>query len=364
MPSKIKIAFLLSVITKRGGIGRVTSIVTDELEKTGLYDIHIISYSIKEDEGYSWNKNITFHNLIGKRMSMKKGIIKATQNIRVILKDNDIKILVAAGSIVGPLASLGTYLSKTKLIYWSHSSFKGSTNNKYRVINEHFTAIFAKYVISLTKEDQINYKKLTLARKVFQIYNPIDSRLNNRINQYNPKTNKIISVGRLTHQKNFEGLIDIASQLSQINTSFSWDIYGSGEDEEMLSKKIKDKKLENKVFLKGQSNNLYNLYNNYSLMVMTSRYEGFPMSLIEGMACKLPLISFDIQTGPNEIIRNDINGYLIKPFENLKMANKINSLLLDSEKSSLFSSNNKLFLSEYKLEFIISQWESIFKNFN
>ncbi|AIY13937.1 glycosyltransferase [Cellulophaga baltica] len=359
MSNKITIAFLLTVVSKRGGISRVTSILTDELERTGLYDIHIISYSTIDENGYNWNENLNYHTLLGEKMSMKKGLLKSIPKLRTILSKNNITTLIAAGSIVGPLGVFSTLFNKTKLIYWSHSSFRGSANNKYRLINEQFTAIFSKHLISLTKEDKKNYKNSTLAKNVCQIYNAIDSELLKQNISYNSESNKIISVGRLTYQKNFEGLIDVANELSKQNNDFVWDIYGSGENEKMLLAKIKENNLENKIFLKGQSNNLYNLYNDYCMMVMTSRYEGFPMSLIEGLACKLPLVSYDIPTGPNEIIRDDINGFLIEPFNKENMADKINVLLRDSAKRSFFSENNENYIDEYKMEYILKKWNDL-----
>lgn len=362
MKGKLKIAFLLSIITERGGIGRVTSIISNHLNKQEDFEVHIISYAKKVDNSYDWNNDLPYHYLLKSQIPMKKGILYSSKKLRNILFDNKIDILITCGHIVGPLGVLGTLFNKTKLIYWSHSSFKQTSKKQFRMFNEHFTSVFASKIISLTKVDEINYTKHTFSKHVTQIYNPIDNKLNSVSKKFKSKSNNIISVGRLTDQKNFKTLIDVAETIFKKNYDFTWDIYGSGDEEEELKQLIDKKGLFGVVNLKGQSNNLYELYNNYSIMVMTSKYEGFPMSLLEGLASKLPLISFDIPTGPNEIIRNNVNGYLIEPFDINEMANKIIYLLENPNVSEEFSKNNEIFKNEYSLKSIINKWQTTLKS--
>ncbi|WP_027066490.1 glycosyltransferase [Maribacter sp. Hel_I_7] len=359
MNSKLKVGFLLSIITERGGIGRVTSIISKELNLNPNFDIHIISYAKKKQNSYDWNNNLPYHYLLEDQIPMKKGIFTASKKLRKIIADNEIDILISCGAIVGPLGVLATLFKNTKLIYWSHSSFKGTSNKQFRMFNEHFTAYFADCLISLTKTDEFNYKNETKAKNVVQIYNPIDKSLQHNNITYNTESKKIISVGRLTAQKNFETLIDVADIVLNKHHDFTWDIYGSGEEEEMLKKKIEEKKLIGRVNLMGQSSNLYNLYNDYAMMVMTSRYEGFPMSLIEGLACKLPLVSFDIPTGPNEIINDGLNGFLIVPFDINAMASSIETLVKNKDIRITFSKNNPKFIQEFNLSNIIQKWTSL-----
>jgi len=151
MKKKLNIAFLLTKISERGGISRVVSILSNELYKKNLYNIHIISFQEKDSQGYNWNNELIFHNLVGDKVSMKKGIVKAALKSRKIINKHDIDLVISCGHLVGPLGVLSTIFKKTKLIYWSHSSFKATTSNKFRVFNEHFTAPFSNILISLTK---------------------------------------------------------------------------------------------------------------------------------------------------------------------------------------------------------------------
>lgn len=360
MAEKINIVFLLSRIMEKGGISRVTSIISNELGKDDQFDIHLVSYQKQMEEGYVWNKKLSYHNLVEVGVTMKRGIWKANKKLRQIIRQNNIHIVISCGQEVGPLGVMATRWGKTKFIYWSHSSFKGKTHSKFKKMNELFTTSFTHAVVSLTKTDQVNYKKGTLAKRVVQIYNPIDSRLLQKNSSYNPDSRKIISVGRLSDQKNFLLLVDVAKIVLDKHRDVEWHIYGSGDQETEILGKIKKNNLVGRLHLMGQARNLYDLYQEYSMLVMTSKFEGFPMSLIEGLASKLPLVSFDIPTGPNEIIKDGINGYLIPPNDVEAMSDKIDVLLENRAKRIAFSKATVGSVQNFGMEIIIDQWKSLF----
>ena len=360
MENKIHVAFLLSRILVDGGITRVTAMLTKQFAHDDRFHIHVISYQTIQKGGYNWDADLSYYELVDEGVKMKKGIFKATAKLRSILTEQKIKVLVSCGQEIGPLGALGTLGKATKFVYWSHSSFKGKTHSKYKILNELFTAAFTNVIISLTKVDKINYKKGTLTKNVVQIYNPVDPSLVEQSHNYNARTNKIISVGRLSFQKNFLLLIDVAKKVLESNPNIQWDIYGDGYQENEIRSKIQKYGLEQQVILKGHVANIYEIYKEYSLMVMTSRFEGFPMSLIEGLATKLPLISFDIPTGPNEIIDEGVNGFLIKPEDVDEMAFKIKQSISDENQLNTFSKAAYTSSEAFSMNTIYNQWVSLF----
>ncbi|UJH67025.1 glycosyltransferase [Allomuricauda sp. SCSIO 65647] len=369
MNSKIdrqpRLAFLLGIASGNGGIARVTSIIANQFIKKGFENLSIIGYLQQniEDVVYEWNDKISFFDLLPEQESMTTGIFKAVPKLRKLLKKEKVDILICCGHIFGPLAVLATFGTKTNLIYWSHTSFYG-VDNKYKFFNEQFTSLFADVVVPLTKTDEKNYQKKTWAKKVVQIYNPVDDRLLETNKEYQPDTFKIVSVGRLAKSKNFHShLLEIAAKVFEKNIGYTWHIYGKGEMQNAIEAKIEEYGLENKVILEGNVNNLYDLYTEHSILVMTSSFEGFPMSLLEGMAKKLPLVSFDVPTGPNEIINNNENGFLISPFNTTLMAKKIEELILDKKKRISFSKANTKVIQDFKMEHIMNRWMGIIKDF-
>lgn len=357
MEKRKNIAFLLSRIKNSGGISRVSSIISKELSNKSQFNIHAISYQKKQLNAYNWGTQLIYHSLHDKDdITLKRGLFKGTIRLRRLIRENNIDVLICCGHELATLAVLATLGKKCQLVYWSHSSFKSKTNERFKNANEKILCLFAPYIITLTKTDMINYKKESNAKQVEQIYNPIDPLFTNINRSYKEASNKIISVGRLSFPKNYLLLVDVAIEVLGKNNNLVWHIYGNGSEGSKIEEKIFKNNLQNKLVLKGQVNNLYEIYNDYSLMVMTSRYEGFPMSLVEAMACKLPMISFDVPTGPNEIIMNGINGYLIEPLNVKEMADKINSLINDRNKKLAFSEANDQLMKQFEIEQIIDKW--------
>ena len=192
--------------------------------------------------------------------------------------------------------------------------------------------------------------------KTIQIYNPIDPLLFVEKHEYEDASKKIISVGRLRPQKNFSRLLDIAYETLKEYPEWQWDIYGEGPLREDLEKKRDSLGLREQVHFCGQVSDLYSRYHNYSFMVMTSDYEGFPMTLLEGAANGLPMLSFDIPTGPSEIIEDGKNGFLCDNIEQMQSA--IKSLITDAERRCVMSVESRRTASHFGVEEVCNQWMS------
>ena len=171
-----------------------------------------------------------------------------------------------------------------------------------------------------------------------------------------------MSVGRLCYQKNFGRLIDIAYTVLKNNPDWTWDIYGDGDEYQELNIKIKRLGLENKIFLKGNVSDIYSKYREYAFIVMTSRYEGFPMTLLEASANALPLISFDIETGPNEIIKNNFNGFLCNPNDDNEMICSISKLIESSELRKIMSKNSHSESYRFSIDRVTEEWIKLFNS--
>ena len=117
--------------------------------------------------------------------------------------------------------------------------------------------------------------------------------------------------------------------------------------------------LEQNVLLMGANNNIYDVYKDYSFFVLTSRFEGFGMVLLEAKSNNLPTISFDIESGPADIIRDKVDGYLIPPFDIVTMSEKIEHLINNEDTRLYFSKNARGNLNEFSKERIIKQWRNL-----
>ena len=130
----------------------------------------------------------------------------------------------------------------------------------------------------------------------------------------------ILSVGRLTRQKNFSYLINEFSEFLKINNDFILLILGEGEEKKKLSQLIERKGLKEKVFLLGYKKNVYSFMRNCEIFILSSLWEEVGFAMIEAAICNSYIISSDCPNGPREFLKNGKNGILFK-------SNSNNSLL-------------------------------------
>jgi glycosyltransferase involved in cell wall biosynthesis len=104
-------------------------------------------------------------------------------------------------------------------------------------------------------------------------------------------------------------------------------------------------------------------YSEHSLMILSSRYEGFGLVLLEASVCGLPLISFDCKQGPSEIIENGKNGYLVKPVGNVGGLTKaICAMISDENKRRIMGREAQQMSQRFSLNRISEQWCMMFNS--
>ena len=358
----MNICFLLGGLTANGGIGRVTTMLANQLAKAEENDISILSYYRSESQIlYPVDAAVKLDYLLDKRESMISFLLCGGERVlRKYLQNNKIDLLVACGALFFPLAVRATKRVKTKCLCWEHTDPRG--NHDYRM--QQYARLYginrSDWNVVLTKSALSVYRKEYHVENVCQIYNPVDERILSNSTSYDVKSKKIISVGRLTYQKNFQRAIQIAAQILPKHPEWHWDIYGEGTDRAELESLIRQHNLENQMHLLGQVNDMYNRYSEYRMMVMTSRYEGFPMTLLEGMGSRLPLISFNVPTGPDEIIIDRENGFLIPSDDTHRMVESIECLMDDTELCIEMGEKGFSRSNQFLTAVIAKQWEMLF----
>lgn len=359
----VNVCFLSGDMSRTGGTERVLSIIANELsKKDDKFNIHILSITNESNSSYfALNKNIKTERILkNKDVNFKKHYFQVVKGIRQYIKKNKIDILIDVEVIASLFSIPATRFTKTKLISWEHFNFYEDNGSNLRVYARKLVARFANCIITLTEQDKENYlNNLNIKGKVDYIYNPIE-KVNNC--DYNIDSKQIISVGRLTYQKGFDMLCEVAKDVLKDNPEWKWIILGDGEDKEKLESKIKEYNLQGKLILKGKVSNVEDYYKNSSLYVMTSRFEGLPMTLLEAKTYKLPIVSFNCLTGPSEIVKNNVNGLLINPENVEAMSNKLNILLKNENKLKEFSDNSEVDIEKFELKPILEKWDNILLN--
>lgn len=163
------------------------------------------------------------------------------------------------------------------------------------------------------RNEFINYWKIDKAKSILVINNPIDiDYIMKKAKEEIPVKDKyIISAGRLTKIKQFDVLI-IAYLFSSLKKDYKLLIIGEGEDRERLEGIIHRFNGENYVILRGYEKNPYKWIKNAAIYVCTSSYECFPLAFLESLCCNTPVVSFNCEYGPKEILTGELKKYLVK----------------------------------------------------
>lgn len=346
-----KILFIINSLQKKSGTERVAIELANKLiEKDDKLSITIVNRDTNiEHIAYPINNGIKVLPLTGNLLSF-------TRKLQKLIKKNNYDYIVVHN--MGKLSLLCSLLSipkDTKLISLEHVAF----NARPKLIQ------FISYlcyknidqVISLTNQDKTSLQRVHKSLKVIPNFSPfpISQPLKDNF------SNTIIAIGRLTEQKNFSHLLKAWKIASKSLPNWKLAIYGDGELKTDLEQEIVSEKIIN-ISLLDAVDDIETVYKNASFIVMSSKFEGLPMVLIEAQTFGLPIVSYDCPHGPKEIIEHGMNGFLVEN-QNIEELAKYIVKLASSESLLKKMSDNSLKVAEkYQPKAILEQWNNeVFK---
>ncbi len=244
---------------------------------------------------------------------------------------------------------------------------------KYRVADFRFLPTFANKMITniwrnqldnkvkqlyrfivLTKEDSTYWKGLT---NMLVIPNPIT--INEGLHtDYSQK--RAIAVGRYHSTKGFDLLIKAWKDVYIKHPDWKLYIYGGGNREE-YQKLASNNGLENVVICESAANNISEKYQKCSIFILSSRFEGFPLVLMEAMSIGLASAAFACPCGPKEIINNGKDGLLCENGNTKELASNICKLIENKKLRKEIGQNAANSIKRYSLDSIMSQWNELFQ---
>lgn len=351
---KKKIAFVVEKISNRAGIERAVINSVNGLIKTGKYDISIISIFTDNSDypAYLLDKNVKLIHLRINKGSKYAWYIKFVKAIRKVIKNESIRYVI--GTTHGINSCLGSVRKNSKVIGCEH--FNYDSCSKIMRFSKYITYPKLDALVLLTIPDSKRYFYVG-ENKLYVIPNIVSFQTEDNA-KFDAK--RIIAVGRLSRQKGFDYLIQVAKKLKNEIPEWQIDILGDGDQREYLLNEIQKNNLNNFVNIKPATNNIMEELLKSSIYVMTSRFEGLPMVLIEAQECGLQIVSFDCKEGPNQIIQDNKNGYLVEVGDINIFADKVISITKNEEMWNVFSKNAKENADNYSEGRIIKLWMELF----
>lgn len=219
---------------------------------------------------------------------------------------------------------------------------------------EHAISRFRELIV-LTKQDSKSWSRVRSSVV-------IPNALTFKTNGFSTCTNKtIISVGRLHDQKGYDMMLEAWKTVYAKHQDWTLNIFGKGVLYDQLTKDIAELKFGDSVRLNEPVQNIADKYAESSFYVMSSRYEGFPMVLLEAMSCGLPIVSFDCPNGPKELIAEGEDGFVVDNANVPALAEKILYMIEHEEERIRMGENARKNVQRYSQESIMNQWASLFE---
>jgi glycosyltransferase involved in cell wall biosynthesis len=278
------------------------------------------------------------------------------------LRERKIDVVLLIGNYQSFLAlpAMLTY-KQARFIFCDHGALMNQWHDRSLRTIHRLGARFSDAVVVLTKQSRQDYLMHlhTRPEKVHVIPNWIAPQLMERPQQYDSESQTILWAGRLDKEKGVEYLLEIARRVLPERPQWRWLVFGTGEKQDFLRAGIKQSGLEKQLVLKGYVDTLYEEYAHCGICTLTSEREGLPLVLLEAKACGIPLVSFDVVTGPREIIRDGRDGFLIAPFDVDEYSRRLMRLMDDLQLRISMSAHSHETLEQFSADSIYAQWRAL-----
>lgn len=377
----MKIAYCLPQIYNPGGIERITSIKANYFTEVMKWDVFIITAQQKGlNPFYPLSSSVSLIDLnidyekMNALSAIKRFIHKKRMQRIHKRKLSELLVSLNVDIVVSTLGNDSEFLPDIKdgskkilefhfckghkriMADTYHFSFLPKLAFYYRCWQEEHRIIprFDQFVV-LTEEDKEKWK--SIIPSVINIPNILPYENEGRA-QLNNKT--VISVGRLDAQKRFDRLIDIWAILAQKFPDWQLNIYGAGDDYDILQEQINTLNLQKKVILCGTDKLMKENYLSSSIFVMTSAYEGLPMTLLEASGLGLPSVCYHFPCGPKDVIVNGVNGFLVETGNVSQFVEKMELLMSDEKKRKEMGLKAYELSTRYSKEKVLKEWLNLF----
>ena len=375
-----KIVFCTPALYMAGGVERVLTLKANYFAEHFGYNVTIILTEGKDkplfyplsDKVKVVNLNIGFEELWTcsfikkifvylKKQRIYKELLK--QELMRIRPDITISLLRRE---INFLTSIKDGSKKVGELHVNRSNYRNFEQDDTNFLKNLFSQLWMSNLVSnlkrldkfvvLTEEDHQNWPELD---NVVVIPDPLTF----SSSSCSPLTEKrVIAVGRYVYQKGFDLLLKSWSIVEKKCPDWILTIIGQGErlQYENLIDELKIDRTRCKLL--GPTERIQDEYMRSSLLVLSSRFEGFGMVLVEAMACGLPAVSFDCPCGPKDIIQNKVDGVLVESGNVEKLAEAIVMMIQNSEQRKNMATKAIENVQRFKMDQIAELWKSLFES--
>lgn len=361
----MKLLYITNGINGAGGLERVLSVKASYLAENYNYEVTILSLNGNhQNPFYNFSDKIKMRSIsvlgnpVRYVLSYRKGIQEVVTAINpdvISVCDDGLKAFFIP-KIIG---------SKIRIVYERHVSKEIEMNEGFSLskkiavkmkwkLMDFLASGFSKFIVLTNgnKKEWNALKNLLVISNPLSFYPSESSTLQNK---------KIIAVGKQGYQKGYDLLLQSWQLVHEKFPDWQLEIYGRIAPEFHLDSIAKDLGISDTVFFYPPEKNILSKYLDSSIYVMSSRFEGFGMVLIEAMACGVPCVSFDCNYGPSDIIADGTDGLVVANGNCPALADGLIKLISDDALRISMGQRAKNNVKRYLPETIVEEWDKLFK---
>lgn len=376
--AKYKIVYCTPALYSAGGVERIVSVKASYFAEQLGYDVTIIvtegkgrsSFFPLSDKVKVVNFELDFEEL-WKASFLKKVYLYLKKQVKFkrLLKAELMRIrpdftISMLRREINFITQIHDGSKKIGELHVNRENYRNFESNESNVLKNLFAKMWMQSLVSnlkrldrlvvLTEKSKAAWPELS---NVVVIPDPLPFSVDEKSSL---QSKRIITIGRYTYQKGYDMLLKAWSIVEKQHPDWSLAIYGMG-DRKPFEDQIQALGIdENRIQLNGPVDDVSREYLNSSIFALTSRFEGFGLVIIEAMSCGVPVVAFSCKMGPDEIITNGEDGYLVSVGDVDELANKLCSLIENQELRNQFGKAAYENSQRYGIDKVANQWKCLF----
>ncbi len=359
-----RLLYITNQICSSGGLERVLSIKASYFADHLGYEVHILTLNQgDEDLFYDFSDKLQYHDInvnrspLGFIKSYRTGIRKVVEKVNpdvICVCDDGVKGFFVPKIIGKPCPMVyERHVSKLVAETEGKMSFIKRLIAKVKYALMDYGAKFYDAFVVLTHGNLVEWKSKNL--KV--ISNPLSFYPEEKSSL---KNKKVIAVGKHCYQKGYDRLLESWQLVVEKHPDWILEIYGAFNPDHDLEKLSIDLGIEDNIRLYAPVKNIRDKFLEASIHVLSSRFEGFGMVIIEAMSCGVPPVSFDCRCGPSDIISQGEDGILVENGDIKSFSTALLDLIENEDKRNAMGIAAKNNVKRYLPENIAQQWNQLF----
>lgn len=351
---------IVPTLAVKGGSVRVASWMANELCHDN--DVTLISCEPFDEPAFPLDASVKRLSLgISSELRVRERLSAAAPQLTELFATERPSIVFGIGVYETFYAIKPARKAGAKLVFCDHGALINQISDKRMCFMRWANALRSARTVVLTEQSKADYHRLLHVplRKLRVIANAVSSVFSEA--PYAASSQRIVWAGRLANEKGADHLLAIAGKVLPKHPDWTWDVYGAVADDLDFDPYQRARELgcEQNLVFHGPCSDMPAAYRGHSIGTLTSYREGLPLFLLECKAAGMPALSFDVSTGPRDIIRDGKDGFLIEPYDVDAYAVKLEELMESEDLRVSMSQATAETLPQFSEQAIAAQWRAL-----